>query len=343
MVALCDKFGGWLGGMKKEIAVIAAGIVLFTAGELWLLAGETHDRVIVPEKRITFIAPMANTGYWAYMAGGIQERAEEYGIHVKCIGFSELDAEKQAYAIENAVLSDVDGIITAPDELTPEFRKAVMDAEKAGIPVVFVDSNAEDLPCICYVGSDNLEAGKRAGEALAAACGGEAEIAVITSFNRSTNQSKRVEGFEEALQEYPGMKIAETLEGESNVVILNEKISRLLEEQPEITAFFCAEGYGSKRMCLLSETYKEQYQNFHIVTFDSIGVTTEAVKQGIAETTILQNPRGMGIRAVDVLYQRFEGGIEMAEDQYIDVMVVDKENVQDVSVIEQEDIPWQVY
>lgn len=322
---------------------MAAGVILFTAGEIWLLVGETYDGASVPERKITFVSPMANTGYWGITAGGIRDRAKEYGIHVKCVGFSELDVEKQVYALENAVLSGVDGIITAPNEVTPEFQKAVMEAEEAGIPVVFVDSNAKGLACTCYVGADNFEAGKRAGEKLAAACEGKAEIAVITSFSSSTNQRDRVEGFQEALKEYPDMKIVEVLEGESNTVLLNEKISRLLDEQPEITAFFCAEGYGSKSMCLLREKNEERYRNLKIVTFDSTDTTTRAVKQGIVEATIVQNPHAMGIRAMDVLYQLFEEGPEEMEDQYIDVMVVDEENVNDVSYIRREDIPWQVY
>lgn len=329
--------------MKKEMAMLAAGVILFTAGEIWLLAGETYDGASVPERKITFVAPMANAGYWGITAGGLRDRASEYGIHVKCIGFSELDVEKQVYALENAILSGVDGIITAPNEVTPEFQKVVMEAEAAGIPVVFVDSNAKSLACTCYVGADNFQAGKRAGERLAAACGGKAEIAVITSFSSSTNQLDRTEGFQEALKEYPEMKITEVLEGESNRVLLNEKVSRLLEEHPEITAFFCAEGYGSRCMCLLREKNEESYKDFKIVTFDSTDATTRAVEQEIVEATIVQNPREMGIRAMDVMYQLFEEGLGEVEDQYVDVMVVDKDNVQDVSYIRREDIPWQLY
>ena len=67
------------------------------------------------------------------------------------------------------------------------------------------------------------------------------------------------------------------------------------------------------------------------------------MEQEIVEATIVQNPREMGIRAMDVMYQLFEEGLGEVEDQYVDVMVVDKENVQDVSYIRREDIPWQLY
>ena len=36
--------------MKKEMAMLAAGVILFTAGEIWLLAGETYDGASVPER-----------------------------------------------------------------------------------------------------------------------------------------------------------------------------------------------------------------------------------------------------------------------------------------------------
>ena len=96
-------------------------------------------------------------------------------------------------------------------------------------------------------------------------------------------------------------------------------------------------------MCLLREKNEESYKDFKIVTFDSTDATTRAVEQEIVEATIVQNPREMGIRAMDVMYQLFEEGLGEVEDQYVDVMVVDKENVQDVSYIRREDIPWQLY
>ena len=88
---------------------------------------------------------------------------------------------------------------------------------------------------------------------------------------------------------------------------------------------------------------EESYKDFKIVTFDSTDATTRAVEQEIVEATIVQNPREMGIRAMDVMYPLFEEGLGEVEDQYVDVMVVDKENVQDVSYIRREDIPWQLY
>ena len=77
--------------MRKRRVMAAAGILCITAAAVWILGYENQRELVLPERKVTFISPMANAGYWGNVAGGLIDRGAEYNIHVKCVGFSELN------------------------------------------------------------------------------------------------------------------------------------------------------------------------------------------------------------------------------------------------------------
>lgn len=74
----------------KILAGAGIGLALLMSAGLYFIPEKEITR---REKRITFVAPIANTGYWGRAAMGILETVEESesDVDVKCIGFSKLD------------------------------------------------------------------------------------------------------------------------------------------------------------------------------------------------------------------------------------------------------------
>ena len=247
------------------------------------------------------------------------------------------------YALENAVLSGADGIITVAYENSESFRQAMREAEEAHIPVVFVDSYIPELGQLCYIGSDNYTAGELAGETLAEKCGGKGKAAVITSYSSNANQAERIACFQEALDGFPDMEIVEILEGESKAALLKQRITNMLEEHPEIDALFCAEGYGTSSMGYLLQENGEKLSNLNLVCFDGSQVVNQMVKENEAISMVLQNPYEMGCQAVETLQNYFSGDEEDIEDQYIQVEIVDREHPADREYSRREDILWHMY
>ena len=80
----------------------------------------------------------------------------------------------------------------------------------AGIPVIAWDADAPESQRIAYVGTDNVAAGKIAGEELAKAIGGKGKVAILTGSLTAVNANQRIEGFKEALKAYPDIEIVAT-------------------------------------------------------------------------------------------------------------------------------------
>ena len=90
-----------------------------------------------------------------------------------------LDIQTQIDQISDMISSQVDVIIV--DAVDSEgIKPALKEAEEAGIPVIAIDTQVADADLVCStIVSDNVDAGRLAGQALIDAMGGKGKVAII--------------------------------------------------------------------------------------------------------------------------------------------------------------------
>lgn len=325
----------WAAGCFGMIFLVAFLLVLDPTAPL-----DTPEETM----NFTFIAPYANSGYWGMAAGGIEEACEENKISLKCIGFDEMDPEKQIRYIKSAVYSDADGIITAGIENSSEFQEVLKLASEAGIPVVLIDCDAQDSQRLCYVGTDNRNAGQTAGEILAEATQGNGKIAVIKTTPTSINQEERLDGFYEAIAGYPDLKIGVTIAGSSQYMLLKQKIVDTLEQHPEIDAIFCTEGYTSNAICQILLEEPEEYSDLKVVIFDNTNTYQQSgLEQGLIYAALRQDPYSMGEKAVEYLIDYLTVGTVPPDVFNTELDIFNQENYAQAEIARNEDISWYIY
>ena len=324
--------------------VIMSALALFIAINAILFGSMERAEKIedMETTRITLIAAFANETYWGSMANGVTKAGEDLGISTKCIGFTEMDAERQVKAIKSAIYAKTDAIITSGTQKSEEFNEVLKEADEAGIPVILVDSDVEEAEKLCYIGTDNYEAGKLAGEDIAAATGGMGDVAVIVSNLEAENQRERLEGFRQALEGYPDIRIAEIIEGNSDARALNECISQLLEEEKELDAVFCAEGYSATTICQLIRNAKGEYDDLKVVGFGISHLKRQNIEEGILYSTIYQDSYEMGYRAVSAIKEALQGK-QVLKVSYTETKSIKKENIEEMNVNEGVGAPWHIY
>lgn len=109
------------------------------------------------------------------------------------------DNSNQIKDIEALIKRKVDLLIVAPNEaeaITPVIEKAY----DAGIPVILVDRKINSKKYTAYVGADNYEIGRKAGEYIADRLGGEGRVIEITGLRGSTPAVERHRGMMESLK-----------------------------------------------------------------------------------------------------------------------------------------------
>ncbi|MEW6233960.1 MAG: substrate-binding domain-containing protein [Candidatus Omnitrophota bacterium] len=100
----------------------------------------------------------------------------------------------------------IDLLIISPNEASP-LTPVVEEVYKGGIPVVILDRAILSDSYTCFIGADNREIGKRAGEYIAKILDGKGLMVEIKGLPGSPPAIERSEGFREAIKDFPEIKI----------------------------------------------------------------------------------------------------------------------------------------
>ena len=153
------------------LVLLAVGVIAGCGGGGDDNGGASKDKVDLTQKKDVTIAVITHgegDSFWAVVKKGAEQAGKDLGVTVK-YSESQNNPEQQAQLIESAVTEEVDGIaVSAPDP--DAIRDAVKTATEAGIPVITINSGAEEsasLGAVTHVGQTETVAGEGAGEQLA--------------------------------------------------------------------------------------------------------------------------------------------------------------------------------
>lgn len=136
------------------------------------------------------------------------------------------DNSKQIADIQNFIQQKVDLIITSPNEATP-LTNVVKEAYEAGIPVILLDRKIDGDTYTQFIGADNVDMGKVAGEYVANTLlkdGGK--VCEIKGLEGTSGGIDRDNGFREGIKANPKVEIVSV----NNADWLREKAITVAEE-----------------------------------------------------------------------------------------------------------------
>ena len=157
--------------------------------------------------RIALVLKTANNPFFIDMQKGAEEAARKLGVNlIVQAAEREVDVEKQMQIIENLIQTKVAALCVTPSG-SREIVPAIEKANQAGIPVVIVDTRVDAKAMsessgkvASFIGSDNYEGGKLAGEFIAKKLGGKGKVAVLEGIPGHETGDSRLKGFREALK-----------------------------------------------------------------------------------------------------------------------------------------------
>jgi len=117
--------------------------------------------------------------------------------------------ENQKQQMSNLITQQVNAILISPKE-SAGLSSVVADAYDAGIPVFVLDRNVENDKYTSFIGADNVEIGRQAGQYAVKLLGGPGKakgtyVEVWGGFGTKPS-ADRSRGFHEAVDQEPGMK-----------------------------------------------------------------------------------------------------------------------------------------
>jgi ribose transport system substrate-binding protein len=225
---------------------------------------------------------------------------------------SETDIDTQFAAVENFVTQDVDLIVVAAADsvgMVAPVKKAV----DAGITVVNFDVKLDvealkeaGLPeDFLFVGPDNAEGAKLAGDALGEVLGEGGKVIIIEGNPGADNATQRKNGFMQSVEEY-GLELLDSKTAHWETEEANTVVSNLLVKYPDVQGIMAANDSMALGVVKAIESAGLTGQVL-VVGFDNIPAIQEMVKDGTVLATIDQFGPEMAKNAIEIGLQILAG------------------------------------
>jgi ABC-type sugar transport system substrate-binding protein len=192
--------------------------------------------------KVGFAQTESNNPWRLAQTKSMKDEAEKRGwqlVYTDAAG----SAAKQVADVRSMIAQKVDVILLAPREEKP-LIPAVMEAKKAGIPMLLIDRNVDQSLAkggedyVAFIGSDFVKEGMQAAEALTAAVGGNAKIIELQGTVGSSPANDRMSGFAAYIKDHPGMQIIASQSGDFARDKGRQVFETLYQAHPEATALY---------------------------------------------------------------------------------------------------------
>jgi ribose transport system substrate-binding protein len=312
--------------MTRKLAYVLAACALFAA-----VSCQRGNNASSDQPTIAFVLKTPNNPFFIDMQKGAEDAAQKLGVKLTVQAAErEVDVEKQMQIIENLIQSKVTALCITPSG-SKEVVPAIIKANKAGIPVLIVDTrvNQETLQAAGgkiagFIGSDNLEGGRVAGEFTAKKLGGKGKVAILEGIPGHETGDSRLKGFREVIARYPEIQIVSSQTANWERDQGYNVFQNMLQANPGIQALFaCSDLMALGALEAIAAAGKTG--KIVVVGFDAFSEAREAVSKGTMDATVAQSPYEMGKTAVENAVKVLRGE-KIQEDISLGVELISKEN-----------------
>jgi ribose transport system substrate-binding protein len=319
--------------MKSALHPLIASCAL-TLSILTSQAGEKAYTIAVIPKGTTH-------EFWKCIhAGAIkaQRELQAQGTKVEIIWKGPLredDRDQQIQVVENFMTRRVSGIVLAPLD-SRALVNPVVNAVKAGVPVVIMDSDLNSDKQVSFVATDNYKGGALGAERLATLLGGKGNVILLRYAVGSASTEARENGFLDTLKsKYPDIKIisSDQYAGATRETAYQASQNLLNRYGREVNGIFCVNENSAVGMAKALRDLGKAGGKVKMVGFDAGSQSVEDLKKGDVQGLVVQNPVRMSYLAVLTLMRHLRG--EPVEKR-IDtgVTVVTSENMEQPEIKE---------
>jgi len=245
--------------------------------------------------------------FWQSVHAGAKTAAEELGVTIHWNGpQTETMKEQQISIVEDFMVSQVDGIVLAPQDqnaLVPVVERAAAN----NIPVIIFDSGLETDSYKSFVATDNYQGGVSAAEKMAELLSGSGTCIITRVDPGSESTNQREKGFEDTLAEkYPNIEVLAGQYGYSDREKSRAVTEDMLSAHPDVDAIF-GPNESSTFGALLALRARGIAGSKVFVGFDSSAELVEGLQNEEIHALVLQNPFKMGYESVKSMVAHLNG------------------------------------
>jgi ribose transport system substrate-binding protein len=301
--------------MKATATLMCATIII--------LSGCTRERSST--RSIAFVTNNA-ADFWTIARKGTEKADAELTEVTVEFRLGDGTAAAQKRIVDDLLAKGVDAMAISP--VDPANQTAMLNDAARQALVFTHDSDAPDSRRECYVGTDNVAAGRQAGRLIKEALPQGGRIAIFVGKLDARNAQERLQGIKESIA---GSTIAiiDVRTDDTDQVRAKANVSEMLVSHSDVAALVGLWSYNGPAI-LNAVRDAGRIDQVKIIAFDEDDETLTGVKSGAIVGTVVQQPYEFGYQSITLLAKALKGdrsGIPPTRQVFIPTQVIRQNNV----------------
>jgi ribose transport system substrate-binding protein len=275
-----------------------------------------------------FTKNLTNPAYEAARLGA-DRIAQQFGATTKHYVPQKPDDVVEQIALIKAAISEKPGAFVFTPAHETEVDDAALSIDAAGIPVFSFVTRATAGQPKCFVGSDDRALGADIAHYLFDKIGGRGDIAIFEGTPASATSHARYKGFQDALAEYPNIKVRLSVCGEYQRDVARKVYAANADKMKGIDAILCANDVMA--LGVLDEIKTTNSPRPPVVGINAIPQAITAIIAGDLLATVNFDAMTMSCIATEAAL-RYLRGETVPRQIMLPVRVIDRSNTENLDL-----------
>jgi len=302
--------------------VLVCGLLVLAA----LLLGACKNTGAGKRRKLAFVTNNASD-FWTIARKGTEKAAGELpNADIEFRINSDNTAAEQQRVVDDLLAKGIDGIAISPVDPVNQLQMLNRAAQQA--LVITQDSDAPSSNRVCYIGTDNVAAGRQAGGLVKEALPQGGKIMVFVGTLDAANAQQRYQGLKEALQG-SNIQILDVRTDGADRVRAKSNAADTLVNQPDLAGMVGLWSYnGPAIVGAVRDAGKTG--KVRIVAFDEEDETLSGIKDESIYATVVQQPFEFGYQSMKLIARILDGdraGIPASKQIFVPTLAIKKADV----------------
>ena len=269
--------------------------------------------------------------FWVLARKGTEKAARDIpNIEVDFKIPADGTAAEQQRIVDDLLAKGVNGFAISP--IDPVNQTQMLNRAAQQSLVVTQDSDAPNSNRVCYIGTDNVGAGRQAGDLIKEALPEGGKIMLFVGSLDAANAQQRYQGIKEALQG-SNIQILDVRTDSTDRVRAKSNASDTLVQHSDIAALVGLWSYnGPAIVGAVRDAGK--IGKVKIIAFDEEDETLTGIRDGAIYATVVQQPFEFGYQSMKLMARILDGdrsGIPATKQIFVPTLAIKKEQVEEFS------------
>jgi ribose transport system substrate-binding protein len=306
--------------LSLRFVILFAVLLLAIGGCKTQTGGKRH--------KLAFVTNNASD-FWTIARKGTEKAAAELpNADIEFKIDSDGTAAEQQRVVEELLAKGTNGIAISPVDPVNQLQMLNRAAQQS--VVVTQDSDAPASSRVCYIGTDNVAAGRQAGELVKEALPQGGKIMIFVGTLDAANAQQRYQGLKEALQG-SNIQIIDVRTDSTDRVRAKSNASDTLVNQTDIAGMVGLWSYNGPAI-LGAVRDAGKIGKVKIVAFDEEDETLNGIKDGAIFATVVQQPFEFGYQSMKLMAKILDGdrsGIPASKQIFVPTLAIKKTEVEE--------------